>query len=93
MIRNVFTEKCDISILVSADSDLLPSIKLIREISPNHKIFVYFPPKRYSADLDQNADAVINLIRYEFRFKHAILPDEITLPNGYILKRPEKWKP
>jgi len=92
MIRNVFLERCDISILVSADSDLLPALKLIREFSPMHKIFVYFPPKRYSADLEHNADAVINLIRYEYRFKQALLPEVINLPNGYILKRPLKWE-
>jgi uncharacterized LabA/DUF88 family protein len=92
MIRNVFLDRCDVSILVSADSDLLPAIRLIREISPLHKIFVYFPPNRYSADLDQNSNATINLVRYEHRFKSSLLPDQIPLPNNYILIRPEKWK-
>jgi uncharacterized LabA/DUF88 family protein len=92
MIRNVFLELCDVSILVSADSDLLPAIRLIREISPLHKIFVYFPPNRYSADLDHNSNATINLVRYEHRFKSSLLPDQITLPNNYTLIRPDKWK-
>ena len=92
MIRNVVKQKCDISILVSADSDLLPPINLIRELSPEHKIFVYFPPKRYSRELELNADARINLARYESRFEKCILPEEITLPNGYVAKKPEHWK-
>lgn len=51
MISDVVTDKCDISILVSADSDLIPPIELIRELKPQHKIFVYFPPQRRSFDL------------------------------------------
>lgn len=65
MIRNVVQDKCDVSILVSADSDLLPAINLIRELSPRHKLIVFFPPNRYSADLANHCDATINLVRYE----------------------------
>jgi len=91
MLRNVFQKKIDISILVSADSDILPAINLIREIDPNHKIFCYFPPNRYSADLAQNADVFLKLSRYEHRFKRTLLPDKIKLPNGYIIKKPPSW--
>lgn len=92
MIRNVVQHKCDISILVSADSDLLPAINLIRELSPEHKVFVFFPPNRYSADLAYHSDAHINLVRYEYRFKKAMLADEVILQNGYICRKPESWK-
>lgn len=92
MIRNVISNKCDISIVVSADSDLIPPIKLINELYPEHKIFVYFPPKRYSRELDLISDAKINLERYEHRFQKSILEEEITLRNGYVLKKPSNWK-
>lgn len=91
MLRNVFFNKNDISILISADSDLIPPINLIREIDTNHKIYCYFPPNRYSTDLLQNSDAAIKLSRYEQRFKKALLPEEIKLANGYIIKRPANW--
>lgn len=92
MIRNVIQNKNDISILISADSDLLPPINLIRELDPHHKIFTYFPPKRFSTDLRLNSDAIIKLSRYEHRFKKSLLPDEITLPNSYIIRRPDNWR-
>jgi uncharacterized LabA/DUF88 family protein len=92
LIRNVVLDKCDISIIVSADSDLVPPIEFIRELNPNHKIFCYFPPKRHSTDLSQRSDATQNLEKYEQRFKNSLLPDEIILQNGYIVKRPEEWK-
>ena len=91
MIRNVILDKCDISILVSADSDLLPAIHLIRELSPNHKILVFFPPNRYSADLHQHCDVSINLTRYEYRFKTSLLEAEFLLPNGYKIVKPITW--
>jgi len=61
MIRNVILEKCDISILVSADSDLTPPIDFIREFNPRHKIFVYFPPARFSFDLQAKADNYVKI--------------------------------
>lgn len=92
MIRNVVQDKCDASVVVSADSDLIPPIRLIRELNVEHKIYCHFPPKRHSADLQHTADGLIRLERYEPRFRNAILPEEIRLPNGYIVKRPENWK-
>ncbi len=91
MIRDVVLERCDISILISADSDLIPPIDFIREIKPNHKIFIYFPPNRFSYDLKQKSTNYILLENHEIKFKECQFPDEITIPNGYILKRPSKW--
>jgi uncharacterized LabA/DUF88 family protein len=91
LIRNVIQNKCEVSVIVSADSDLLPPIRLIRELYPTHKIICFFPPKRYSRDLSNHADAIINLERYESRFKRSILPDHVKLANGYVVKRPKKW--
>lgn len=91
MIRNVIFKKADISVLISADSDLIPPLYLIRELSVEHKVFCYFPPKRHSADLQNLADAVINLERYEKRFKDNLLEDQIELSNGFVIKRPENW--
>lgn len=92
MIRNVVKDNCDISIIVSADSDLIPPINLIRELSSNHKVFVFFPPNRHSADLTNHSDAIVHLHRYEARFKKSILPNTIKLANGYSIQKPKKWK-
>ena len=91
MIRNVVFDKCDISILVSADSDLLPPINLIREISHDHKIFVFFPPQRHSADLKNHSDGIVKLARYETRFRRSIMDEEVILPGGYVLRKPVNW--
>lgn len=92
IINDVYNESCDISIIVSADSDIIPSVELIKEINPNHKIFVYFPPLRYSVNLSNSCDGEKKLANFKARFKKSILPDEVILPDGTKLSRPENWK-
>ena len=92
MIKNVVQNKCDISVLISADSDLIPPINLIRELDPKHRLFTYFPPNRYSIDLLNNSDITLKLNRYEHRFKKAVLEEKITLKNGYVITRPSGWR-
>ena len=92
MIRDVVLERCDLSILISADSDLIPPIDFIKEYKPIHKIITFFPPNRFSYDLQKKSNSFIKLDNHELKFKNAILDDEITLPNGYVLKRPVHWK-
>lgn len=92
MIADVVNDKCDISILVSADSDLIPPIEFIREFKPTHKIFVFFPPRRASNDLLNISDLYIKLERHESKFIASILAEEIDNLKGFIIKCPDKWK-
>lgn len=92
MIRDCVLNRSDLSILISADSDLIPPINFIREFKPNHKIIVYFPPGRFSYDLKNKSNVSIKLDSHEDKFDKAVLPEEIELPNGYKIRRPPHWK-
>jgi len=92
IIKNVVQERCDISILVTADSDLMPPLRLIREVSPKHKVIVYFPPARFSYDLKNNANTIVDLGGHHKRFEASVLPNEITLASGYKLIQPVHWR-
>lgn len=91
MISDVVNDRCDISILVSADSDLVPPIEFIREHKPEHKIFVYFPPNRFSSNLNSIVDGIRKLDTDNQIFEESMLADEILLPNGFKLVRPPHW--
>lgn len=91
MINDVYHKRCDITIIVSADSDMVPSIEIIREISSTHKVFAYFPPLKHSVTLTNSCDAVRKLSGYASRFNQSMLPNEVTLPNGYVAHRPDNW--
>ena len=92
MISDVVQNRCDITLLLSADSDLVPPIELIREFNPRHKIIVYFPPHRHSTNLQSicNAHKVLGGA-YQI-FDKAILPETIKLTDGYEISRPKNWK-
>ena len=91
IISDVYKNNCDITIIVSADSDMIPSVELIREINPNHKVFVYFPPLRHSVSLSNACNAVRKLSDYKARFNQSILPDTVVLTNGTAINRPNNW--
>lgn len=92
MINDVYKNRCDITIIVSADSDMIPSIELIREISTAHKIYVYFPPLRHSVSLSNSCDSVRKLSDFKARFNQSMLPDSVHLLDGVtIIRRPENW--
>jgi uncharacterized LabA/DUF88 family protein len=91
MIRDVVIDRCDISVLISADSDLVPPIEFIKEYKPSHKIFVYFPPNRFSYDLTKKAVNIVKLENHESKFKTSLLDDEIKLSSGFVIKRPAHW--
>jgi len=91
MLADVYQRKCDISALISADSDLIPAIERIKEFNPAHKIITFFPPNRTSFDLknwSNGTKALTNKTLYEA----CLLPEKVILPDGYELHRPDKWK-
>ncbi len=91
IISDVFRKECDISIIVSADSDMVPAVEIARE--QGHPVFIYFPPFQHSSNLRMMCGKAIDLNKYEKRFKQFILPDKIKLKeSGFELSIPEKWK-
>ena len=92
LISDFIHNECDVSILVSGDSDLTPPIEFIKNHKKNHIITVFFPPNRQGQHLKSIAHNNLYLIKYKQRFKECQFPDKFELPSGYILNRPEKWK-
>lgn len=92
IINDVYEKRCDMSVVVSADSDMVPAVELVRSINPKHHVCVCFPPERYSGDLFSLADTVVYLVQYKAGFNQSMLPEDIQHPNGIILRRPVNWK-
>lgn len=92
IVADAYERNCDIAIVVSADSDMIPAIELATQA--RQKVFVYFPPNQYSSNLaSMGIGKPILLNRYESRFRNSLLPDTIHLSSvDYDLKIPDKWK-
>jgi uncharacterized LabA/DUF88 family protein len=91
MLADVYQKRCDLSVLISADSDLVPPIERIKEINPAHKIIVCFPPNRNSSNLRKWSNGIKVLSDINL-YEDCLLPNEIMLPDGFLLQRPVKWK-
>lgn len=85
IVADAYQNNCDIVILVSADSDMIPAIDLAREAGK--KVFIYFPPNHKSSNLRILAGMRPTCLeRYEGRFKNALLQIEYLLKMDMSLK-------
>lgn len=92
MLVDMFSQRCDITIVVSADSDMIPSVEIIKSFNPTHPVHAFIPPNQKSFALVSKCDTTVWLSRYKARFVQSMLPDEVLLENGYVLRRPENWR-
>ncbi|QHN65079.1 NYN domain-containing protein [Bergeyella cardium] len=93
IVADSYKKKCDIAIIVSADSDMIPAIELAQENGT--KVFVYFPPDQWSNSLDLISNGKsIDLTKYESRFKKSLFEDIVILKreNKFPLNIPKEWK-
>jgi uncharacterized LabA/DUF88 family protein len=92
IVSDSYEKNCDIAIVVSADSDMIPSVELAKQAG--QKVFIYFPPNHYSSNLAALANGhPIQLSKYESRFRQSLLPDVVHLKEkNYDLSIPEKWE-
>ena len=90
LLSDAFQDKFDNALLISADSDLIAPIRTVRKLFPNKKITVAFPPASSSFELIKAANAFINIGRK--KIADSLFTDDVVKKDGYILKRPERWK-
>lgn len=89
MISDAYKNNYDIALLISADSDLVPVLKFIREIAPRKRIIAGFPPARHSYDLQKTAHAVFYI--HESRLAKSVLPDIVVRADGFKIIKPSEW--
>ena len=92
IVADAYQNNCDLAIVVSADSDMIPAIELA--IESGHKVVIYFPPYQYSSNLASMASSKpVQLKQYESRFRQCLLPDVVHLAiPDFDLHIPPKWK-
>ncbi len=77
------------AIIVSGDSDLIPTINATKAKFPLKIIHFLFPPNRTSESLKKVADSYSRI--REKHFIGAQFPDDIDLGNGQSLTKPSEW--
>jgi uncharacterized LabA/DUF88 family protein len=83
-------DKYDKAFIISGDSDLIPSIKAVRESFPTKQIGVIVPIGRSAIDLKNNCNFHMKL--KEKHLKSCIFPESIRLEDNTVITCPSTWK-
>ncbi|MBP3762306.1 MAG: NYN domain-containing protein [Bacteroidales bacterium] len=91
IVNDANLHNCDVAIVVSADSDMIPAIELA--VESGTQVYIYFPPYQHSNALNNACRTkAIAMQQYEKRFKQSLLPDVVHLKAAdFDLHIPEKW--
>jgi NYN domain len=89
LVEDALTDKFDLAMLITADSDMIPAVKAVRRRRPELRIVAVAPPARRSGELERAADGHLRLS--DAKIRRAQLPDAVHSP-GRTYHRPERWK-
>ncbi len=90
MMSDAYQNLFDVALLVSADSDLTAPVLAIKNLFPEKRVIVAFPPQRHSAQLQRLAHGFLLIGRANLA--KSIFPDKIQKADGFVLQRPPEWK-
>ena len=90
LLLDAFNDRFDTALIVSADSDLLPPIRAVKAQFRGKRIVVGFPPGRNSVQLKKAAHASFMVSTRVL--EASVFPDQVTKPDGFILRRPTQWQ-
>ncbi len=89
LMSDVFQDRFDVVLIISADSDLVGPVQAVRRLSRDKRVIVAFPPERFSSALKRIADGHLFINRDVLAKSQ--FPDAIAKPAGFVLRRPERW--
>jgi len=95
MMGDCAKNNADALILATADSDLLPTLKYIKENHPDKKVRVFFPPLGFSNDINnymkRNREKVVRLEHNKGKFLNSVMPD-VVVSDGRTCAIPTSWR-
>ena len=93
MLDDAYQGVCDIMVLVTADSDLVPAIDLVKSRVPRMEVVVYIPGphSRYQTAVELRSSADRTRLLPGNLLRHCLLPDRVVLPGGSFVERPKTW--
>ena len=90
LLRLAIQDKYEKAIIISGDSDLIPSIDAVQKTFPTKKIGVVIPIGRASESLKNVAD--FHMKMKEKHLQTSQFPPSIPIENGQSLQRPRLWQ-
>lgn len=89
LFQEAANDTFDTAIVISGDSDLIPSVEAVRETFPAKKVGIIIPIERKAEELKHAADFYIKM--KEIHLKTAQFPDVVE-KDGVKIFKPDEWK-
>ena len=90
ILSDAYQDLLDVALLVSADSDLTAPIVAIKNLFPQKRVIVAFPPQRHSAQLQHLAHGFLQIGRANLA--KSLFPEKVQKADGFVLQRPAEWR-
>ena len=90
LFRLAIQDRFDTALVVSGDSDLVPSIDAVHATFPSKRIGILIPPGRRAGLLKDIADFHAKIT--ERHLRSSLLDFEIDLGDGETLRCPDAWR-
>lgn len=92
IVADAALKKYDSALIISADSDLIPAIRIARSLHPDQFSVAGFPPNRKSDELQRVLPKSFHIGKAKIKASQlpATVRDKVT---GKTFSRPEKWSP
>jgi hypothetical protein len=90
IMSDAYQDLFDVALVISADSDLSAPMLAIKDLFPEKRVIVAFPPQRHSAQLQRLAHGSLQIGRGSIA--RSAFPNTIQKADGFVLHRPTEWK-
>lgn len=90
LVADAAAGRAETFMVVSADSDIAPAVRMARRLNPSAFYVAAFPPKRFPNELKALMPASFPIGRG--RIAKALLPDVVRSVDGRTHSRPDKWR-
>ncbi|MEZ5307423.1 MAG: NYN domain-containing protein [Pyrinomonadaceae bacterium] len=91
LIQHAVEDRFDLALLISGDTDLIPAIKVMKELRPEKKIGIILPFGRSSGDLRRQGNKPFNYKMKEKHLRDSQLPDPCPTLDGRKVSKPLNW--
>lgn len=90
LLRLAVEDSYDKVIIISGDTDLIPAVKMVKDMYPKKEVGVVIPIGNISEDFKKTADFHYKM--KENHLKSSLLPNPMKLADGTFLTCPPTWK-
>jgi len=88
MLKDAFNNECNVQVLISGDSDLIPICSTIRKLQ-NTTLIIYFPPKRQTDRMKKCCHSWYSI--FIKNIKNSQFPNPVIDRNGNKIIKPAYW--